>query len=228
MKTKRQLVSLIAGAAWVSGVALFSDDGFQFVAFAFPGVAAAFLCYATFSHRFRSLTLGITAAMVAWVSIALFVGKGDCCATEQQYRYLQHYPSNLAGDFIRLHGFDGEVQVKPPAAVVLEILQLSIPGILLGLIGMWWVGRKSREKSERLEWEIEHSPESQPFPELSVANFGTRMKPSPQFSFYCYCGMEVLDELPKSVRTFAVACPSCGYEYDLSHEGRSWVITACR
>ena len=126
MKTRKQLVTLAVGAAWVSGAALLSDDGLQFAAFASPGVAAALLCYAAFSHRFRSLTLGITAAMVAWVSIALFVGKSDCCATEQQYRYLQHYPSNLAGDFIRLHGFDGEVQVKPPAAVMLEILQLSI------------------------------------------------------------------------------------------------------
>jgi hypothetical protein len=228
MKTKKQLVTLILGAAWVSGAALFTDDGLQFFAFAFPGIAGASLFYAEFSRRFRRPQLIIVAAMAAWVSIALFVGKGDCCATVQQYRYLQHYPSNLAGDFVRLHGFDGEVQVKPPAAVMLEILQLSIPGVLLGLIGIWWVGRKTKEKSERLEWEINHSPVGQPFPEVSVENFGSKIKPSHQYSFYCYCGMEVIDELPGGVRTFAVACSSCGHEYDISQNGRRWTITACR
>jgi hypothetical protein len=229
VKTRNQVITLGVGAAWVSGAALLSDDVFQFVAFAFPGAAAASLAYSTFSRHFRSAILAIITAMTAWVSIALFVGKSNCCATEEQYRYQPHHPANLAGDYIRLNRLDGGyLELKTPTNVTLEVLQLAIPGVLVGLIGIWWVRRKGSENSGRLEWEIDHSPESQPFPELSVTNFGTRTKPLPQYSFYCYGGMEVIDELPTGVHTVAVACPSCGYEYDLSHEGRRWAIIACR
>jgi hypothetical protein len=229
VKTRKQFVALALGATWVSGTALLSGDGLQFVAFALPGIAAAILSYAALSRRFRLATLAIAAAMAAWVSMAILIGNSDCCAAEEQYRHLPHRSAILAGDYVRLNALDGGyLELKTPADVRLEILQLAIPGVLFGLVGIWWIRRKAKEKSERLDWEIDHSPESQPFPELSVANFGRPANTSLQYSFYCYCGMEVIDELPKDVRKFAVACPSCGYEYDLSHQARTWQITACR
>ena len=230
VKTRRQLITLAVGAAWVSGAALLSDDGLQFIAFAFPGTVATLLSYAAISHHFRPAILGVVAAMAAWVSVALFVGKSDCCTTEQQYRLLPHYPANLAGDFVRLNALDGGYrELKTPRNVALEIVQLAVPGVLFGLVGMWWAHRRYKEKRERLDWEIEHSPVSQPFPIVSLADFGTASAPEKHFSFYCYCGMEVIgDDFGSSVRSESVACPACARLYDLARDGRRLVIDGCR
>lgn len=218
MKTKRQLIILTLAVAWISGAAFLADNGLQFLAFALPGTAAASLFYAGFSRRFRRLPLIIMAAMAVWTSMAFFIGSRDCCVSEREFHENRHRMS-LDGTYSEL---------KTSAAVGFEIFQLCIPGLLLGFVGLWYVKRRRKEESERLEWEIEHSPESQPFPKISVEDFGSLAAPAPQYSFYCYCGMEVLDELPRSVRIFAAACPSCGYEYDVSQNGRRWTITACR
>ncbi|MGO8776050.1 MAG: hypothetical protein ACLQHT_17400 [Terracidiphilus sp.] len=218
-KTARQLSALTLGAAWVIASILFSEDLFAFATFAFPGVATAALAYAWFSRRFRRSQLMILAVMAAWISMALFIGLNNCCITPAQARASRYSRPLLPEEHYRVR--------KTASDVRFEILQVSMPGVLLGFVGLWWVKRKDKEKSERLEWEIEHSPVSQPFPKVSTENFGSVAAPSFQYSFYCYCGMEIIDELPTSAQITVVCSNDCR-EYDLARKGKKLFIVACR
>lgn len=220
-KTARQLLTLTLGAGWVIGSILLSEDLFAFATFAFPGVAAAGLAYAWFSRRCRSSQLLILAAMAAWISMALFIGLSDCCITPTQARASRYSRPLLPEEHYRAR--------KTASDVRFEILQLLVPGVLIGFVGLWWVKRKEKEKSERLEWEINHSLDSQPFPIVSLADVGTASAPEKHYSFYCYCGMEVIsDDFGSSVRSESVACPACARLYDLVRDGRKLVINGCR
>jgi hypothetical protein len=216
-KTRWQLITLIGGAVWVTASILVSEDIFGFVAFAFPGVAAAGLIYTVLSGPFQKSRLILLSVVAAWVSVALFVGFHDCCISPAEA--LHHYNPLDPEHYHAL---------KTAAAVKFEIFQIAAPGMLLGLIGLWWFKRSEAERFRRIEWEVDHSAASQPFPAVSLEMRGSLANPVWNFCFTCHCGAEVMDELPEASETFTVSCPLGCYEYYLVRKGKKLQIVACR
>lgn len=140
-RTQQQLLTLVLGTVWIIASGFLSDDLFQFATFAFPGVAAAGLVYAALSGQFRRSRLIVLAAVAGWVAMALFIGFHDCCVTPAEA--LRHYRPLDPGEHSH--------QLRTPSAVELEMFRLSIPGILLGMVALWWMRRKDAEKSRTLE-----------------------------------------------------------------------------
>jgi hypothetical protein len=140
-RTQQQLLTLVLGTVWIIASGFLSDDLFQFATFAFPGVAAAGLVYAALSGQFRRSRLIVLAAVAGWVAMALFIGFHDCCVTPAEA--LRHYRPLDPGEHFH--------QLRTPSAVELEMFRLSIPGILLGMVALWWMRRKDAEKSRTLE-----------------------------------------------------------------------------
>lgn len=211
MRTKTQLITMIAAAAWVSSCALLADDLFTFTVFVFPALSVAGLIYTYSSRRIRLPTLVVLSSVLAWLSVVLAIGRYDCCA-------MRHYNPLGDGDY---H------QLKTADEVTLEITRLSLPAVLFGGVAIWWFRKRYSEEQRQLKWEIENSPVNQPFPKVSVEAFRIGSAFKNKFSFYCYCGMEVIDELPKSDHFF-VGCPSGCHEYELQRKGRNFEIVSCR
>ena len=136
-RTQKQLLTLILGTVWIIASGFLSDDLFHFAIFTFPGIAAAALVYAGLSGRFRRSRLIIAAAVAGWVAIVLFTGLHDCCISPAEAsRYARlGYPRGLDHD---------SHQLKTLTAVQFEMFQLSVPGILVGLIALWWLKRNER------------------------------------------------------------------------------------
>ncbi len=212
-----QLFTLAAGVLWLSGSVLAAEDLFGFATFAFPGVVASGLTYTVLSRPFQKRQLMLVGAVAAWISIALFVGWYDCCAT----------PSEVGHHYIPLGGGTYH-NLKTPSEVSFEIFQIAVPGIALGLLGWWWLKRFQTDRFRRIEWEVKHSAAHQPFPEVTLEKCESLAAPIWNYCFCCHCGAEVTDEMPERLASFTAGCPMGCYEFDLVRKGNKLQIVACR
>ena len=93
-----------------------------------------------FSGPTRKSRLLLLSAVAAWVSVALFIGFHDCCIS----------PAQAHIHFVPLDPQEHYHALKTAAAVKFEIIQIAAPGILLGLIGWWWLKKSGEERFRRI------------------------------------------------------------------------------